>query len=117
MIQKQTILKAADNSGVRTAKCIQIYKNGSINSLILVTIKNIKLDGKLKKGDIFKSIVIRVRKKIHRKTGDSLSFFENSIVLLNKKDELYGTRVFGPLCNELRKKNLVKLLSLSSIII
>ncbi len=119
MIQIQTIIKVADNSGARNGKCIHVYKNktGSINSLILVSIKNIKNDGKLKKGDIFKSIIIRLNKKVHRKTGDSLAFSENSIVLLNKKNELYGTRVFGPICNELRKKNLLKLLSLGSIII
>lgn len=120
MIQTQTILKIGDNSGIRTAKCIQVYsgnKPASLNSLILVSLKNLKFDSKLKKGDIFKSIIIRLKRKTYRKTGDSITFAENSVVLLNKKNELYGTRVFGPICNELRKKNFVKLLSLGSIII
>lgn len=120
MIQKQTILKVSDNSGVRYAKCIQVYSNtivGSINSLILVSVKNVNLGDKLKKGTILKSIIVRLNRKIYRKTGDSIMFNENSIVLLNKKNELYGTRVFGPICNELRQKNFVKLLSLGSIIV
>lgn len=120
MIQKQTIIKVTDNSGVRYAKCIQIYGNtamGSINSIMLITVRNLKLAGKLKKGAILKSIIIRLKRKINRKTGDSVSFNENAIVLLNKKEDLYGTRVFGPMCNELRRKNFVKLLSLGSIFV
>lgn len=119
MIQTQTVLKSGDNSGIRFVKCIQVYNGqiGSINSLILVTVKTVKSYDKIKKGDLFKSIVIRVKCKKHRKTGYSLTFNENTIVLLNKKNELYGTRVFGPICNELRKKNFLKLLSLGSVII
>ena len=119
MIQTQTVLKSGDNSGIRFVKCIQVYNGqvGSINSLILVTIKNVKFYDKIKKGDLFKSIIIRIKRKKNRRTGHSFSFSENTIVLLNKKNELYGTRVFGPICNELRKKNFLKLLSLGAIII
>nr|YP_009476634.1 ribosomal protein L14 [Chroomonas placoidea]AVM81127.1 ribosomal protein L14 [Chroomonas placoidea] len=119
MIQTQTIFKSGDNSGIRFVKCIQVYSGqlGSINSLILVAIKSVKSCDKIKKGDLFKSIIVRLRCKKHRKTGHSILFNENTVVLLNKKNELYGTRVFGPICNELRKKNFLKLLSLGSIII
>jgi len=119
MIQKQTVLKLGDNSGVRFVKCIHVYNShiGRINSLILATVKNVKSYDKIKKGDLFKCIIIRLKGKKHRKTGNSISFNENTVVLLNKKDEFYGTRVFGPICNELRKKNFLRLLSLGSIII
>lgn len=120
MIQTQTVLKLGDNSGVRFAKCIQIYsqkKLGSINCFILVSVKNIRYKGKIKKGDLLKAIVIRIKHKITRRTGNFIILNENSVVLLNKKNEIYGTRIFGPISNELRKKNLLKLLALASIII
>lgn len=120
MIQTQTILKLGDNSGVRFAKCIQVYnqKNvGSINSFVLVSIKNVRLKGKIKKGDLLKAIIIRLKYKINRKTGNFFLNNENTIVLLNKKNELYGTRIFGPVSNELRKKNFLKLLALGSAVI
>lgn len=119
MIQTQTSLKLRDNSGVRIAKCIRIYKNrvGSINSTVLVSIQNVKFQAKVKKGDLFKGIIVGVRYKNNRKTGNIIAFDENSLVLLNKKNELYGTRIFGPIDIKLRKKSLLKLLSLSSNLI
>jgi large subunit ribosomal protein L14 len=118
MIQKQTILKSADNSGIRFAKCIEIYaSNGIINSLILVSIKNLKYTQKIKKGQLFKAIIVRSNYRLQRKTGNFMLFDQNSIILLDKKNEIYSTRIFGPISNELRKKNFLKLLSLSSIII
>jgi large subunit ribosomal protein L14 len=120
MIQKQTILQLGDNSGARFARCIDVYnpkKMGSINAFILVSIKSVRLKGKIKKGDLLKAIVIRVKYKVTRKTGNFLSCNENTIVLLNKKNELYGTRVFGPISQELRKKNFLKLLALGSVVI
>lgn len=116
MIQTQTSFKLRDNSGVRIAKCIRIYRNrvGFINSIVLVSIQNVKFHAKVKKGDLLKGIIVGVKYKNNRKTGNSIAFDENSLVLLNKKNELYGTRIFGPIDIELRKKSLLKLLSLSS---
>jgi large subunit ribosomal protein L14 len=119
MIILQTQLAIVDNSGTKLATCIKIYnKNvGSVNNTILISVKNLKVYGKIKKGDLFKAIIIRTKQKKQRKYGNSIVFMENAAVLLNKKDELYGTRIFGPVGSELRKKRFTKLLSLASFII
>lgn len=119
MIQLQTTLKLGDNSGVRLVKCLKIYKYkfGTLSLIILVCIKTVKPQSKVKKGTLYKAIIIRQKYKIHRKQGNSIFFNENSVILLNKKNEFFNTRIFGPVGNELRKKNLLKILSLGSIII
>lgn len=119
MILNLTRLKVSDNSGVKYVKCFKIVKNytGSIGSIVHVSIKSNKNKSKLEKGDISKGIVIRNKKFINRFTGDYLSFDSNDIVLLNDKYEILGTRVFGPLPSELRKKGHLKLLSLASILV
>jgi large subunit ribosomal protein L14 len=119
MIQRQTKLKLGDNSGIRFAKCLSIYKNriGFTGLVILISIKSVKSQSKIKKGSIYKGIIIRIKRKIQRQNGNSIFFNENAIVILNKKNDLFSTRIFGPVCNELRKKNLLKVLSLGSIIV
>lgn len=119
MIQRQTKLKLGDNSGVRVVQCLYVYKNkvGLIGFTILISVKNIKPQSKLKKGGIHKAIIIRTKYKTQRKNGNSIFFNDNAVVLLNKKEELFSTRIFGPIGNELRKKNLLKILSLGSVII
>ncbi len=112
-------LKVCDNSGVKQVKCFKIFnqKTGSIGSIIYVSVKDIKSKSKLKKGDIAKGIIIRNKKLISRQTGNYISFDFNELVLLNEKQELLGTRIFGPLPLELRKKGHLKLLSLASTLI
>jgi large subunit ribosomal protein L14 len=119
MIQSQTRLKVGDNSGIRLAKCLLIYKNkiGLIGFTILITVKIVKSQSKIKKGNLFKGVIIRIKYKTQRQNGNSLFFNDNTIILLNKKNDLYSTRIFGPIGNELRKKKLLKILSLGSTII
>jgi large subunit ribosomal protein L14 len=119
MIQSQTKLKLGDNCGIRLAKCLSVYKNkkGSIGLIILVSVKNVKPQSKIKKGSIYKGVLIRIKQKIQRQNGNSIFFNENAIIILNKKNDIFSTRIFGRIANELRKKNLLKILSLGSIII
>jgi len=119
MIFNLSKLKVSDNSGVKQVKCFKIFskKTGSIGSIIYVSIKDVKSKSKLKKGDITKGIVIRNKKLLDRQTGNHISFDFNELVLLNEKYELLGTRVFGPLPSELRKKGQLKLLSVASTLI
>ena len=119
MIINQTILKVCDNSGVRFVKCFKVYDAfvGQIGSSVYASVKDVKSKSKLQKGDIIKGIIIRQRAFLNRFTGNYISFSYNDVILLNNKQEPLGTRIFGPLTLELRKKNLVKLLSLASILI
>lgn len=119
MIFLQGKLNISDNSGIRAAICIKVYlkKTGVLNEIILVSVKSLKFNAKIKKGDLFKAIIIRTKQKTQRRYGNSISFLDNAAVILNKKDELYGTRIFGPVANELRKKRFTKILSLASVII
>ena len=119
MISTLTKLKVCDNSGVKYVKCFKIYKAffGAIGSLLYTNIKESKHKCKYKKGDIIKGIVIRNKKVVNRKTGNFLSFGSNDIILIDLKYDIIGTRVFGPLPLELRKKRYMKLLSLASIVV
>lgn len=121
MILILTNLDVSDNSGVKSVKSFKIYKNffASIGSLVYVSIKEIKTNVlcKYKKGTILKGIVVRTRNNINRSNGNFLSFDSNSIVLIDTKHDLIATRIFGPLPIELRRKGLLKLLSVGSIII
>lgn len=131
MIQTQTILNVADNSGARTVKCIKILnksKFASVGDCILVSVRSVrsgcsagslnltKKSGKsaMKKGLIFKALVVRTKKKIsNRKYGHSLAFQSNDVVLINSQDHLIGSRVVGPITRELRARNLKKVISQS----
>jgi large subunit ribosomal protein L14 len=119
MIFNLSKLKVSDNSGVRYVKCFKIFKTYvcSIGSLVYVSIKDTKSKSKLQKGDIVKGIVIRNKKFINRLTGNYIFFDSNDIVLFNDKYELLGTRIFGPLPLELRKKGHTKILSLGSVLV
>ena len=119
MISTLTKLKVCDNSGVKYVKCFKVYKtfSGTIGSLVYVSIKESRNNNKYKKGDIVKGIIVRNRKVISRNTGNFLCFDSNDVILIDLKYDIIGTRIFGPLPFELRKKRYVKLLSLSSSII
>ena len=119
MIQDRSLLRLGDNSGAKLVQCIKVYKTKKIvlGSLILVTIKQVRLKSKLKKGELYKAIVIRLNRLILRKNGHYIKCSENAVVLLGVKGDLYGTRLTGPVTNELRKRKLTKILSLTKFII
>lgn len=116
MIQNQTKCLVADNSGVKIAKCIgSVYKHACIGSVVLISAFETK--SQLKKGVLFKGILIRSSSKIKHSSGQFIWFNLCAVVLLNTKNELLGTRIFGPVSKKLRKKKMVKLLSLAFYII
>lgn len=117
MIFTGTVLSVCDNSGVKWVQCIKILGGkprtfGKPGDIIVVSIKTTKSLSKIKKKDIYKAIIVRVKKKICREDGSSISFSKNSVVLLNAKGSPIGSRIFGPVAKELRIKKNIKLVSL-----
>ena len=111
MIQQESRLKIADNSGAREVLCIRVLggtkkRYASLGDKIVVTIKNALPNGNVKKGSISNAVVVRTKKEIKRKDGSYIRFEDNAAILLNENDEPRGTRVFGPVARELRQKNL-----------
>ena len=132
MIQTQTILKVADNSGAKTVKCIGFVdsqKNAHIGDCIIVSVRSLarretssskssSTKAIIKKGQIFKALIIRTKTGIlNRKYGHRLSFAANSVILLREQDHLVGSRIFGPITRELRAKNYINILSYSDRIL
>lgn len=119
MTQIRSVFIVADNSGAKLVQCIRLYKSkkAGAGSLILVAIKQIKPQSKIKKGDLFKGVIVRLNNKLSRSNGNYIRASENAVVLLNSKNELLGTRLNGPITNELRKKKHLKILSLTTFII
>jgi large subunit ribosomal protein L14 len=113
MIKKESVLDVADNSGAKKVICINIYgskKSAKIGDTITVSVRKSLPKGKVKNGTIHKAVIIRTKKR----SGNSMiSFQDNAVVLLNKQNEMLGTRVFGPTDNSLRSKGFSKILSLS----
>src|SRR3954462_321539 len=109
MIQMQTNLDVADNSGARRVQCIKVLggskrRTASIGDVIVVSIKEAIPRGKVKKGDVHQAVIVRTAKEIHRTGGGSIGFDRNGAVLINKQGEPIGTRIFGPVTRELRAK-------------
>lgn len=119
MITILSKLKVCDNSGIKSVECFKVYKTsvGRIGSLVYVSIKDTKSNNKYKRGDIVKGVIVRSKGKLSRKTGNFVVFDSNDIVLIDSKHDIIGTRIFGPLPYELRRKGYLKLLSLASSII
>ena len=118
MIQMQSHLFVADNSGARKIQCIKVLggtkrRFASIGDIIIVSIKDAIPRAKVKKGEIFKAVVVRTKKDFKRKDGTSLKFDKNAAVLLDKQDEPIATRIFGPVTRELRSKGQMKIISLA----
>jgi large subunit ribosomal protein L14 len=118
MIQMQTNLGVADNSGARRVQCIKVLggshrRYAGIGDIIKVSIKEAIPRGKVKKGDVYTAVVVRTAKGVRRKDGSAIRFDANSAVLLNAKLEPIGTRIFGPVTRELRDKNFMKIISLA----
>ncbi|MBO6542558.1 MAG: 50S ribosomal protein L14 [Alphaproteobacteria bacterium] len=122
MIQMQTNLGVADNSGAKRVQCIKVLggskrKYASVGDIIVVSIKEAIPRGRVKKGDVMKAVVVRTAKDIHRPDGSTIRFDGNAAVLINNQGEPIGTRIFGPVTRELRAKNHMKIVSLAPEVI
>ena len=118
MIQMQTNLDVADNSGARRVMCIKVLggskrKYASIGDVIVVSVKDAIPRGRVKKGDVHQAVIVRTAKELHRADGTSIRFDTNAAVLINKQGEPIGTRIFGPVTRELRAKKFMKIISLA----
>ena len=118
MIQMQTVLQAADNSGARRLMCIKVLggskrRYAGIGDVIKVTIKEAIPRGKVKKGDVFDAVVVRTKKGVRRPDGSLIRFDGNAAVLLDKQLNPVGTRIFGPVTRELRSEKFMRIVSLS----
>ncbi len=118
MIQMQTVLEAADNSGARRVQCIKVLggskrRYANIGDVIKVSVKDAIPRGKVKKGEIYNAVVVRTRKGVRRKDGSLIRFDGNAAVLLNARLEPIGTRIFGPVTRELRTSRFMKIISLA----
>ena len=122
MIQMQTRLRVADNSGAKELMCIKVLggskrRTASIGDIIVVSIKEALPNSKVKKGDVAKAVVVRTIHKIRRPDGSYIRFDDNSAVLINANKEPIGTRIFGPVARELREKQFMKIVSLAPEVI
>ena len=118
MIQMQTNLDVADNSGARRVQCIKVLggskrKYASVGDIIVVSVKEAIPRGKVKKGEVHRAVVVRTAKEIRRDDGSAIRFDRNAVVLLSPQGEPIGTRIFGPVTRELRAKNFMKIISLA----
>lgn len=118
MIQAESNLEVADNSGARRVQCIKVLggskrKYASVGDVIVVSVKEAIPRGRVKKGDVMQAVVVRTAKDIHRKDGSSIRFDSNAAVLINKQGEPVGTRIFGPVTRELRARRYMKIVSLA----
>jgi large subunit ribosomal protein L14 len=118
MIQMQSVLDAADNSGARSVMCIKVLggshrRYALVGDIIKVAVKEAIPRSKVKKGDVLKAVVVRTRKRIRRPDGSAIRFDHNACVLLNNTDQPIGTRIFGPVTRELRNAKFTKIVSLA----
>ena len=118
MIQQESRLNVADNSGAKSVLCIRVLggtrkKYASVGDTIMVTVKTASPSGNIKKSTVSKAVVVRTQKEIRRKDGSYIRFEDNAAVLLNANNEPRGTRIFGPVARELREKQFMKIVSLA----
>ena len=118
MIQMQSRLEVADNTGARSIQCIKVLggskrRTASVGDIIVVSIKDALPRGRVKKGEVHKAVIVRTRKAVHRLDGTTIRFDTNAAVLLNTQGEPMGTRIFGPVVRELRARHFMKILSLA----
>ena len=118
MIQAETKLTVADNSGAKVLYCIKVLggsrrRYATIGDIVVVSVKEAIPNAKVKKGDVLKAVVVRTRKEIRRLDGTFIRFDDNSAVLINASGEPIGTRIFGPVARELRAKRFMKIISLA----
>ncbi len=118
MIQEETNLVVADNSGAKKIRCIRVLggsgrRYASIGDLIVVTVKSAVPNSAVKKGEVSRAVIVRTKKEVRRKDGSYIRFDENAAVLINPQNEPRGTRIFGPVARELREKQYMKIVSLA----
>ncbi len=118
MIQQESRLSVADNSGAKEVLCIRVLggtkkRYATVGDKIVVTVKDAIPSGSIKKGTVSKAVVVRTTKEVRRNDGSYIRFDDNAVVLLTASDELRGTRIFGPVARELREKQYMKIVSLA----
>jgi len=118
MIQMQTKLDVADNSGARRVQCIKVLggskrKTASVGDVIVVSVKEAIPRGRVKKGEVLRAVIVRTAKDIRRPDGSAIRFDHNATILINAQGEPIGTRIFGPVTRELRTRNFMKIVSLA----
>ena len=118
MIQQETYLDVADNSGARRIQCIRVLGTGQqfvggVGDIIVAAVKDAIPNAAVKKGDVVKAVIVRTKKEINRADGSSIRFDTNAAVLINPQNEPRGTRVFGPVARELREKRFMRIVSLA----
>ena len=118
MIQAETKLKVADNSGAKLLLCIKVLggskrRYASVGDIIIVSVKEAIPNSKVKKGSVMRAVIVRTAKEIQRQDGSYIKFDDNSAVLINQQNEPIGTRIFGPVARELRAKRFMKIISLA----
>jgi large subunit ribosomal protein L14 len=118
MVQRESRLEVADNSGAKEVLCINVLggtgrRYASVGDKIVVTVKNAMPSGNIKKGTVSKAVVVRTKKEVRRPDGSYIRFDNNAVVLLNAAGEMRGTRIFGPVARELREKKFMKIVSLA----
>ena len=122
MIQQETELEVADNTGAKKVKCIKVLgdskrRYASVGDIIVCSVKEAAPGGNITKGKVVRAVIVRTRNSINRKDGSKLSFDTNSCVLINEKGEPIGTRIFGPIARELRERKFLKIISLAPEVI
>lgn len=122
MIQEETSLTVADNSGAKSIKCIRVLggserKYAGVGDIIVVSVKSAIPGGTVKKGEVSRAVIVRTVKETRRKDGSYIKFDENAAVLINNQNEPKGTRIFGPVSRELREKQFMKIISLAPEVI
>ncbi len=118
MIQQETMLNVADNSGAKRARCIRVLggtrrRYASVGDIVVVAVKEALPNSKVKKGDVARAVIVRTKKEISRPDGSWIRFDENAAVIINQFGEPVGTRIFGPVARELRAKRFMKIVSLA----
>lgn len=122
MIQEETNLIVADNSGAKKVQCIRILggsdrKYATVGDTIVVSVKTAIPNGTVKKGEVSRAVIVRTKKEVRRKDGSYIRFDENAAVLINAQNEPRGTRIFGPVARELRERQFMKIVSLAPEVI
>jgi large subunit ribosomal protein L14 len=122
MIQTETILQVADNSGAKKVLCIRILggskrKTGRVGDIIIASVKEATPGGVVKKGDVVRAVIVRTKSRFNRKDGSHIHFDDNAAVIINDQNNPRGTRIFGPVARELREKEFMKIVSLAPEVI